>query len=140
MILRISSLLLARLRAAAAAAPDREICGLLFGTDGWIEAAQATANVSPVPADSFEIDPAALFAAIRAERGGGARLIGHYHSHPYGPATPSARDAAAAGEAGHIWLILGREDATAWRAVPGGPIAGAFERVILQEAGEAGCA
>jgi proteasome lid subunit RPN8/RPN11 len=107
-------------------------------------AIQPAANVSANPADSFEIDPAALFAAIRAERAGGPRVIGHYHSHPHGPAIPSPRDAAAAGEAGRLWLILGDGEAAAWRAMPGGAVAAAFEAVTLAvlptSGGKAGCA
>jgi proteasome lid subunit RPN8/RPN11 len=93
------------------------------------------ANIAESPADSFEIDPAALFAAHRSERAGGPRVIGHYHSHPVGPARPSARDAEAAGEAERLWLIVGEGGLTAWRAVPGGTIEGAFEPVRLDITG-----
>ena len=44
----------------------------------------------------FAAAPAALFAALRAARAGGPAVIGHYHSHPSGQATPSATDADAA--------------------------------------------
>lgn len=123
----ISSALLDAILAHAAADPEREVCGLLFGRGDGIEDAVAEANVSAHPTDSFELDPAALFAAMRAERGGGRALLGHYHSHPRGPARPSARDAAAAGEPGRLWLIVGDGEVTAWRAVPGGAIEGAFD-------------
>lgn len=99
--------------AAVAATPDRELCGLLFGTPQWICRVQATDNVAPRPRDSFEIDPRALFAALRTERAGGERLIGHYHSHPNGSAEPSPRDLAAA-EPGKLWLILGGAEARLW--------------------------
>jgi proteasome lid subunit RPN8/RPN11 len=111
----ISRTCLDRLLAEAAASPAREVCGLLFGTDGRIDTAVATANVAARPEDAFEIDPRALIAAYRAERAGGPRLIGHYHSHPSGSARPSARDAAAA-EPGSVWLILGGGEARLWRA------------------------
>jgi proteasome lid subunit RPN8/RPN11 len=137
MSVRISSLLLARLRAEADASPDREVCGLLFGSEGGIDEALPTPNVSAHLADSFEIDPAALFAALRAERAGGPRVIGHYHSHPTGAARPSPRDAAAVGEVGRLWLILGGGEVTLWRAIPGGPVEGAFEAVCLETEGEA---
>ena len=97
----------------AAAVPDREICGLLFGSEDRIDRAEPAANVAERPSDTFEIDPRALFAALRAERTGGARLIGHYHSHPNGSAEPSPRDLAAA-EPGKLWLILGGGVARAW--------------------------
>jgi desampylase len=104
-----------RLLAEAAENPDREICGLLFGSVARIEQAVATANFAARSEDTFEIDPAALIAAHRAERAGGPRLVGHYHSHPSGSAEPSARDAAAA-EPGSLWLILGGGEARLWRA------------------------
>jgi len=100
---------------AAAAAPDREICGLLFGSAGRIDRAQVAENVAARPQDTFEIDPRALFAALRAERAGGPRLIGHYHSHPNGSAEPSARDIAAA-EPGKYWLIIADGTARLWLA------------------------
>jgi proteasome lid subunit RPN8/RPN11 len=74
--------------------------------------------VAEDPHRSFEVDPRALFAALRAERAGGAKLIGHYHSHPNGLATPSARDAAAA-EPGWLWMIVGGGEAGLWIAEEG---------------------
>ncbi len=127
----ISSDRLARLLADAAASPDAEICGLLFGNEHRIDAALACANVAVTPHDSFEIDPAALIAAHRAMRQGGPRLIGHYHSHPNGIAQPSPRDAAAAGTPGDLWLILGNGDAQLWRVQKGGAWLGSFDRVSL---------
>jgi len=97
----------------AAAVPDREQCGLLFGASDRIDRAQPADNVADRPGDTFEIDPRALFAALRAERAGGERLIGHYHSHPNGSAEPSPRDLASA-EPGRLWLILGGGVARLW--------------------------
>lgn len=131
MTVRISRGLLDRLLVEAAATPDREVCGLLYGKGDRIEAIEPAANVAADPARWFEIEPAALFAAIRAERGGGPRICGHYHSHPSGSAEPSAEDAAAALEAGRLWLILGRGEALLWRAVPGGSVQGGFEPVHI---------
>lgn len=134
MEMTIARSLLDAILAAAAIQPDREICGLLFGDGESVTAVQPAANVSPNPADSFEIDPQALFAAIRAERAGGARLVGHYHSHPSGTALPSARDAAAA-EAGRLWLIVAGAEVRLWRA----EAAGRFVPVSLQLVGAPGC-
>lgn len=99
----------------ANASPAREVCGLLFGDEARIHFALPTANVARNPEDAFEIDPRALIAAYRAERAGGPRLIGHYHSHPSGSALPSARDAAAA-EPGKLWLILAAGTGRLWHA------------------------
>ncbi|RSV40547.1 peptidase [Sphingomonas sp. ABOLD] len=102
-------------KAATAAAP-REACGLLLGAGGRIERFTECANVSDAPEIRFEIDPAALFAALRAERAGGNALLGYWHSHPSGDAAPSRTDAAMAAPDGKLWVILGGEDVTCWRA------------------------
>ena len=117
MSVTISSELLGRLLAEAAASPDVEICGLLFGAAGSIDAAEACANVAANPARTFEIDPKALFAAHGRARGGGLAVIGHYHSHPSGSPIPSPRDAAQAMGDGAVWVILGGGMASAWRSV-----------------------
>jgi len=121
----ISPLLISRLLAEAAAEPEREVCGLLFGDANWIDMAEPTANVADNPGIAFEIEPAALFLAIRLERQGGSRLIGHYHSHPNGSAVPSPRDLAAS-EPGRLWLIIGGGEARLWLAE-----AGAFREMQL---------
>ncbi len=115
MVLEISSTLLARLLNEAEKTPDREVCGLLFGTPARIEAVEVCDNVAVDPRRHFEIDPAALFAAIRAERAGGATLLGHWHSHPTGRAEPSATDAANAMGDGALWMIVTTSDARVWR-------------------------
>ena len=114
MTVLISSAVHAELLAAAAESPTREICGLLVG-EGSITVAIAADNVAPNPRDSFEIDPTILFAAIRAERDGGPRLIGYYHSHPRGGPTPSMRDRTHAVADGRVWIIIGEETLRAWR-------------------------
>lgn len=119
----ISRTALAAIRAHAAREPAQEACGLLLGAAGMVTEARPAANVAPDPARHFEIDPAALFAAIRAERAGGAALIGYYHSHPSGDARPSARDAADAAPDGRLWLIVAGAEITAWRATADGFVA-----------------
>ena len=119
MAVRIARPVLRSLLHAGSATPDREICGLLFGSLHAIDHVQPTDNVAARPGDTFEIDPRALFAALRAERAGGDRLLGHYHSHPNGLAEPSPRDLAAA-EPGKLWLILGGGEARLWVMENGG--------------------
>ncbi len=127
----IASTLYDYLRAEAVAHPGEEICGLLFGDATRIDDARQCRNVSASPGDSFEIDPAALIAVHRVMRTGGARMIGCYHSHPYGPAMPSARDIAAA-EAGALWLIITRDEMRAWRATAADGAAVRFDEVTLR--------
>lgn len=120
-------MLLDRLLAEARISHDREICGLLFGTSGRIEGAQGCANVAAMPERAFEVDPVALFAAHRGARGGGPKLIGHYHSHPSGIAAPSPRDTDGSMGDGALWLIIAGGDARLWRS----ETPGTFARVRL---------
>ncbi len=125
MVVSILSPVLDLILADVAATPGLERCGLLFGGAKRIDAAQPTTNVASDPAQFFEIDPAVLLAAMRAERGGGPRVIGHYHSHPNGSAEPSARDLAAS-EPGKLWLIVADGAARLWLSE-----AGAFRELKL---------
>ncbi|RED15444.1 proteasome lid subunit RPN8/RPN11 [Parasphingopyxis lamellibrachiae] len=105
-----------RILAEAAQSPNEEVCGLLFGGESRIVSVLPTINIADNPANSFEIDPAALFAAIRNQRGGGERIVGHYHSHPEGPARPSVRDTEMALDTGRLWLIVTAGEMSLWRA------------------------
>lgn len=89
----------------AAEAHLHECCGLLLGEGSTITHAHPTANVHSDPATHFEIDPAALIAAHKAEREGGPRILGYYHSHPNGRAEPSPTDRASAAHDGKVWAI-----------------------------------
>lgn len=111
------------LRAAAEAAP-LEGCGLLLGRASHVHTATIAANVHPEPATRFEIDPAALIAAHRAERNGGPELLGYWHSHPNGLPEPSATDRAAASGDGRLWAIAANGAISLWADRPEG-----FERL-----------
>ncbi len=104
---------------AAARHPD-ECCGLLLGDAQAITAIQPAANVHPTPQTHFEIDPASLIAAYRAERSGGPQIAGYYHSHPGGCPEPSATDQAMAARDGKIWAIVGECEVGMWRDAAGG--------------------
>ncbi len=98
---------------AAGASFPEECCGLLLGTvrGGRVRATRIVhaANVAPERARRrrFEIDPAVLIAVQKALRRdpGPERLVGYFHSHPFGPARPSAVDLAGASEVGLIAVI-----------------------------------
>jgi proteasome lid subunit RPN8/RPN11 len=94
--------------------PD-EACGLLLGHGTRIEQALPARNVHPTPRTRFEIDPQALVDAHRAARQGGPEVLGYYHSHPAGPAGPSATDREQASGDGRIWAIVASGDVTFWR-------------------------
>lgn len=95
--------------AAALAAYPNEACGLLIGSTndaGWrVKAAVAGPNVHPEPRRRFEVDPKLVFAWMRKLRGSTDSLIGHFHSHPDGPAEPSTTDRDSAYDRNALWLI-----------------------------------
>jgi proteasome lid subunit RPN8/RPN11 len=89
--------------------PDVECCGLLIGAGErtiHIEAYEAAQNIAPDRAKRFEIDPKIQFDVLRRLHGTPRRIVGHYHSHPGGPAAPSAHDLAMAHDPEAIWLIV----------------------------------
>ena len=90
----------------AAQTHPHECCGLLLGEGATIAHAHPTANVHPEPARHFEIDPAALIAAHKAQREGASQVVGYYHSHPTGDPHPSATDRRCAAHDGKVWAIV----------------------------------
>ncbi|MDG2532370.1 M67 family metallopeptidase [Sphingomonas sp. HITSZ_GF] len=128
----ISSSVLIGIREISAVSGAREACGLLFGTEDAVTGFQAVENVHEAPDRHFEIDPVALFAALRAERAGGPRILGYWHSHPSGDPTPSITDAAMAAPDGKLWVIVGGDQVTAWRAVERGSLHGRFDPVEIE--------
>ena len=99
---------------AAQAAPE-EACGLLLGEGSHITQASPASNIATDKTRHFEIDPLTLIDAHRAERGGGLKLIGYYHSHPGGLARPSATDREMAPGDGRVWAIVGEGTVAFWR-------------------------
>ncbi|HEV2235766.1 MAG TPA: M67 family metallopeptidase [Ktedonobacterales bacterium] len=111
------------LLADLAARPRIEACGLLLGTadaGGWrIEATVPLRNIAN-SATYFEFDPAELLGHDLRH---GAAIVGVYHSHPGGPARPSATDLGQMtreAAAPWVWLILSSRGGAALGAVPGG--------------------
>ena len=102
------------MRAEAAISAGTECCGLLLGRD-MIEDIQPATNVAAQPERHFEIDPQTLIDAHRAARLGGPAVLGYYHSHPLGPAVPSAVDREMSAGDGLVWAILAENDTTFWR-------------------------
>ena len=130
---RVSRSVLIGTRQISADLAPREACGLLFGTPDAITAMQPAENIAEDPERRFEIDSAALFAALRAERAGGQRIVGYWHSHPSGDATPSETDAAMAAPDGKLWLIVAGDAVTLWRATEAGALHGRFDTVAILE-------
>lgn len=79
----------------------------------------------------FEVDPEARIRLEKQLRDTPEELLGHWHSHPFGPPSPSARDLAQAHEPELVWLICTPDTTpplTAWRPDPKG---GGFRPIPL---------
>jgi proteasome lid subunit RPN8/RPN11 len=111
---------IAAIRAAAAASPSREVCGLLLGGAQGIVEAVPTPNRAAQTARNFAVCPAAHARIQREARAQGLGVTGCYHSHPGGEAIPSGADAAEAEPGAFLWAIATPEGALAlWRAERG---------------------
>lgn len=80
-----------RLLAAAQATPGVEVCGFVV-RDGDGCAVRTVRNVAADPERRFEMDPHGMVEAFRRAREQGEEILAIYHSHPAGPAEPSALD------------------------------------------------
>jgi proteasome lid subunit RPN8/RPN11 len=130
--MKCGSDLIERLHRDAEAAQGREICGLLLGTNGRIEAAWPLPNAAEDKRRHFLLDPAAHLRASREARRAGTRILGCYHSHPNGDPSPSSADAAGASEQGFHWLILAGGGERLWRSRAGGAVHRAFDPLELR--------
>lgn len=95
-----------QLLAAARARPEQEICGLISARGQQPLHCYPVPNVDPLPQEGFEMAPAELVDTFRRMREHGEQLWAIYHSHPYGPATPSARDLSECGYPEALQLII----------------------------------
>lgn len=115
MRLEVTMAAIRQMLAECVSAAPHEACGLLLGEGARVTQARPAVNVASDPSRHFEIDPQALIDAHRAERTGGPRVIGYYHSHPNGPAEPSATDRAQAAHDGRVWAIIADGEVRFWR-------------------------
>jgi desampylase len=97
--------------AHALAEDPRECCGVLAGTKEGDVTRVAIAipirNASPSPEFEYVMDgPEQLAAFLRIEDELSLDVVGVYHSHPRGPAGPSATDAARANLPGASYLVV----------------------------------
>jgi proteasome lid subunit RPN8/RPN11 len=100
----------------------REACALLIGSmereDVHVAALWRARNLElQRPSERFELDPADHLAAERGARALGLAIVGIWHTHPDGPARPSAADRAGALD-GWVHLIssVGETGAMEFRA------------------------
>jgi len=95
-VLRIRRSLLSELLAHARREDPRECVGLLLGVGGVAAEAVALENVANRPEVRYRAEPRQLLAALRKAEEAGSQVMAIYHSHPRGPARPSATDLAEA--------------------------------------------
>lgn len=94
----------------------KEVCGVLGGTrddatgDSRVRSVHRTANVADRPRTAYRIDPAEQYDAMRDIEARGEEIVGFYHSHPTGPAHPSATDRDRATWNGYSYVIVALTD------------------------------
>jgi proteasome lid subunit RPN8/RPN11 len=99
-------------------APE-EVCGVLSGTenadehhdeaDHRVEVHHPAENVAERPRTRYEIDPREQLELMETIEDAGREVVGFYHSHPEGPAGPSATDSAQATWPGRSYVIVSLE-------------------------------
>ena len=100
--------------AHAAEASPREACGLIvYDGAGRPVRLYRTTNVHPDPR-RFEIDPVEHFGVVREAEENGWRIGAVYHSHPQGPARPSATDLDAGIDPDWISFVVGLDRTAKW--------------------------
>lgn len=75
-------------------------------------------NAAATPETRYELDPAEQLSLLESVESAGREVVGFYHSHPNGPAGPSATDAAQATWDGYVYAIVSLADEPslgAWR-------------------------
>ena len=95
-----------------------ECCGLLLGNDERIVDSLRARNLAASPT-RYLVDPADHIRARRAARARALDVVGFYHSHPKGKATPSPRDILEASYREALWVIVGLRDHAASNDAPG---------------------
>ncbi len=109
----------AEIRRLADAAQPNEACGLLVGTEEsdtvLVRRLVPMNNIADDPRSGYLIDPEDYLLTDRMAEGENAAVVGVYHSHPDGSATPSRTDLELAWP-GWSYVIIGAEgDLRAWR-------------------------
>lgn len=109
-----------------------EVCGVLAGDHGpdrsVVAASTRTPNVADEPRTTYHMDPEAQLAAIEDGEEAGHEVVGFYHSHPAGPATPSSTDTERATWPGASYVIVALDGDSTVKSWRWNGDAGRFER------------
>lgn len=99
-----SAALAAELAARARAAlPDESVAAVFIDAQGALSL-EPLVNRARERRDRFRVDPLEFVAVEHRARLAGRRLFAWFHSHPHGPAEPSAEDLATAWRDCESWL------------------------------------
>lgn len=96
------------LEAARKAAP-LEACGLLAGAGARVTQCYVLINADASP-EHYSMRPEEQFAAVKAMRAAGLKMLGIWHSHPASPARMSAEDMRLAYTPDIAYVILSLAD------------------------------
>ncbi len=94
--IRLAPGILSAIETDLARTPHLERCGLISGKRGIGRTIHLIPNCAADPRRAFMMAPDALIAAFARIEAAGETLTAIYHSHPNGPAMPSASDVAQA--------------------------------------------
>jgi len=109
--LTLNRTLLNEMLAHVAGLWPEEACGLVGGRDGRAARLYPVDNVRHSPV-VFEMEPVQQIKAMLAIEAEGLEMLAIYHSHPDGPARPSATDVANAYYPDAVQLIISLADRT----------------------------
>ena len=90
----------------------QEGCGLIAGQNAKATAVYPIDNILK-STTAYEMDPLQQVQTMLAIENAGDELLAIYHSHPNGPATPSATDLALAFYPDTVALIISLQDRSA---------------------------
>lgn len=96
--------------AHASGTPEVEVCGLLGGDANQAFSVYPVKNIAREQSCRFLMDPEKQIDAMRSMRERGERLWGIYHSHPFSPPVPSARDRESAAYPDVFYFIISLTD------------------------------
>jgi proteasome lid subunit RPN8/RPN11 len=106
-VLRLNKSTVTVLIREAAAEPDREVCGLVWASEGLrAQTVRPLPNVHPEPSKYYRTAPKDVRDAYRAMDEDLGEPLAWYHSHPGGKPDPSEEDMLGAMAVGMHYLIV----------------------------------
>jgi desampylase len=106
-VLRLNKSTVTVLIREAAAEPDREVCGLVWASEGLrAQTVRPLPNVHPDPSKYYRTAPKDVRDAYRAMDEDSGEPLAWYHSHPGGKPDPSEEDMLGAMAVGMHYLIV----------------------------------